>query len=866
MSVLFGKYLLLEKIKTGGMAEIWLAKEKGIENFERLVVIKKVLPGLSEDKEFIEMFLDEGRIAAQLNHPNIVQIYELDKIDDSYYIAMEYIEGVDLQELIKKLVKSGSVPILYMCKIISNAAKGLHFAHTSKDIYGNPLNIVHRDISPQNILISYDGIVKIVDFGIAKATTQSNKTKTGMLKGKLSYMSPEQISGVELDKRSDVFALGIVLYELTVGRRLFKGKSEVNIIRMIADMPVIPPHSLNNNFPKELSDIIMKALEKDINKRYQSAHELEVDLEKFIANQNVKNIDIDLSKWLNDIYKDKIAEIKKHNKALLEQKNEPDNSQKNGKNYLFIFVIAIIFLTLVYFVITFNSYVSPHPQASEKGNRISSPQSRIPSQHPPREMNSKMPGDISEKTDKKTGKNQCRENYYKLDDKCLKTYTLKTISGKYKDIITGITVDSKGDYYITGYFYDTIEFNGKVYHAKTKNKSDIFVTKISKYDEFLWTKIIGGDWNDYPETIEIDSYDNVYITGSFSGTVDFNFEDDGSDIKRSNGLLDVFLTKIDSSGSYQWTKTFGGKSYLDRGMAIAFDKENNVYLGGWFSGKDINIYEHKNITVSMSSKGGADFFVMKLDSTGKYLWDYTLGSLGFDGVTDFYISGDKLYVAGFFSDTVKINNKNYKSEGKEDIILLSLALKDGRVNVINTLGTSGNDRANSILLNNEDIYIAGYLQGDFTLSEENIVKNHGRSDIFISKIGKNGKIQWLNVVGGRGDDAVSDMIEYNNELYLTGWFQGGVDFNPSDKTDLKPSYGSQDMFISRFKLSGDYIETYIIGGEKQDKSRNIMIDKYNNLYLTGWFKGTIDFDLSSAKDHHTSKGLEDAFILKRHLK
>jgi len=868
MSTLFGKYQLLERIKVGGMAEIWLAKERGIEDFERLVVIKKVLPGLSEDKSFIDMFLDEGRIAAQLNHPNIVQIYELDKIDDSYYIAMEYIPGVNLQELFKVLKKS-QIPVLFICRIISRAAKGLHFAHISKDIYGNSLNIVHRDISPQNILVSYDGVVKIVDFGIAKAASQSNKTKTGTLKGKLSYMSPEQISGVVLDKRSDVFALGIVLYELTTGRRLFKGKSEINVIRMIADIPIVAPSTIDVTFPKELSFIIMKALEKDPDKRYSSAHELEVDLEQYILKQRDKNIDVELVKWLNTIFQNQILKIKEHHKTLVTQK---EDIEKNNHVKIYLFLFFLVLLTV------FGFYMFPKIKKN-KSNTVKN----VKAEHKKEKKVAKIVKPV-----KKIKKDLCKsykcnsfehcllkdekpvcvcdEHYYSSSDgKCFKKYNLRTVSGKYKDIITDIIIDSKGNRYITGYFYGSIEFDGEIYKAKTKNKSDIFITKIDQYDKHIWTQVIGGDWNDYPEAITVDKLDNIYITGSFSGTVDFNFGKD-IDSKHSNGLLDVFITKINSDGSYGWTKTFGGSTYLDRGTSIITDKENNIYIGGWFSGRNIEIEHHKNISVKISSKGNADFFIVKLNENGEFIWNYNVGSTEFDGVTDLFINNDKLYVTGFFSKTIRINKKNYKSKGKEDIIIFTLDTEKGLPAVIKTFGTKENDRASTILINDDSIYISGYFQGDFTTPENKILKNRGYSDIFIGKFNKKGDYLWLKTIGGRGDDATSDMIKYKDKLYLTGWFQTGVDFDPSENTDLKPSYGSQDIFITIFNLDGEYERTSVIGGEKQDKSRSILIDKENNLYLIGWFKGTIDFDLSPAKDHHTSKGLEDAFVLRWHLK
>jgi serine/threonine protein kinase len=230
----FGKFVLLEKIATGGMAEIWLAKQSGIKGFEKLVVIKKILSHLNKNEKFTKMFINEAKIASKLNHPNIVQIYDLGKEVDSFYIVMEYIQGYDLLTIVKKSIKAQKrLPLSYAVKIIANAANALYYANTLRDIDTSKLNIVHRDISPQNILVSYDGITKLVDFGIAKAASSDNMTKTGVLKGKYPYMSPEQIMGKALDGRSDIFSLAIVLYEITVGKRLFKANSELMVLKKI---------------------------------------------------------------------------------------------------------------------------------------------------------------------------------------------------------------------------------------------------------------------------------------------------------------------------------------------------------------------------------------------------------------------------------------------------------------------------------------------------------------------------------------------------------------------------------------------------------------------------------------------------------
>ena len=219
----YGRYQLLKKLATGGMAQIYLARQLGPEGFEKLLVVKRILPHLAENEEFITMFLDEARIAARLNHPNVVQIFDLGAQDDSFFIAMEFIHGEDVRRVWKHADKVGKpIPLPLICRIIIEACAGLDYAHKKLDASGRPLNIVHRDISPQNILVAFEGGVKIVDFGIAKAADQATVTKSGVLKGKYSYMSPEQAAGQPIDCRTDIFALGVVLYELLTGTRLFK--------------------------------------------------------------------------------------------------------------------------------------------------------------------------------------------------------------------------------------------------------------------------------------------------------------------------------------------------------------------------------------------------------------------------------------------------------------------------------------------------------------------------------------------------------------------------------------------------------------------------------------------------------------------
>src|SRR5882724_3566760 len=255
----FGNYLLLERIAVGGMAEVFVAKAFGVEGFERLLAIKKILPTMGEDAEFIHMFVDEARIAVQLSHANIVQVLELGKHDENLYIAMEYISGRDLRQLIERFRKrEQSVPVPQACLIVAEVCEALDYAHRKRDASGKPLGIVHRDVSPQNVLVSFDGDVKLIDFGIAKAETRLQNTQSGILKGKFSYMSPEQVRGHPIDRRSDIFAAGVLLWELLCGRKLFSGESDFAVLEKVRKGDVPPPRSLSPHVPERLERVVLR--------------------------------------------------------------------------------------------------------------------------------------------------------------------------------------------------------------------------------------------------------------------------------------------------------------------------------------------------------------------------------------------------------------------------------------------------------------------------------------------------------------------------------------------------------------------------------------------------------------------------------
>ena len=279
----FGKYLLLERINVGGMAEVFLAKVSAHADFDHLLAIKKILPTMVEDEEFITMFLDEARISVQLNHPNVVQIHELGKLDENFYIAMDYVAGKDLRTLVERYRRRKEIMPTAMAVFLGiKMAEGLDYAHKKKDAAGADLNIVHRDVSPQNILISYDGQVKIIDFGIAKAANRAQKTQAGILKGKFGYMSPEQVRGLPIDRRSDIFALGVVLFEMLTGEKLFIGESDFSTLEKVRNAEVPSPRQFNGNIPPALEKVMYKALAREVEDRYQWGGDLAEDLTRFL--------------------------------------------------------------------------------------------------------------------------------------------------------------------------------------------------------------------------------------------------------------------------------------------------------------------------------------------------------------------------------------------------------------------------------------------------------------------------------------------------------------------------------------------------------------------------------------------------------
>jgi serine/threonine-protein kinase len=310
----FGKYRLLAKLAQGGMAEIFLAVQKGPHGFEKVVVVKRILPELCAYPDFVQMFLDEARVAARLDHSNIVRIYDFGEVEGQYYLAMEYIPGEDLASVIQQCKRlKVQIPVEIVADVVIGAAEALHFAHEAQDGRGKSLQIVHRDVSPSNIILGYQGTVKLVDFGIARA--ESNITKTapgGPRKGKVQYLAPEQVKNQPVDRRADIFALGVVMHELLTGQRLFQRDNELAMVNAIVGDDILPPSSWRPDVPPEIDGVALKALSRDVKQRYQNAVEIAADLSVFlIGREHVrgsKNIDF-LTKHFGDERKKKKLRI-----------------------------------------------------------------------------------------------------------------------------------------------------------------------------------------------------------------------------------------------------------------------------------------------------------------------------------------------------------------------------------------------------------------------------------------------------------------------------------------------------------------------------------------------------------------------------
>ncbi|OGP10211.1 MAG: hypothetical protein A2048_01635 [Deltaproteobacteria bacterium GWA2_45_12] len=322
----FGKFFLIDRLAIGGMAEIYKAKTFGVDGFEKTLAIKKILHHYSADKEFISMLTDEAKLVVRLSHTNIVQIYDLGKIGDDYYISMEYIDGVNLREVSNRAKElNEKIPLPLCLYIISEVCKGLDYAHSKRDEFGKPLEIVHRDISPQNILISFEGESKIVDFGIAKAAMNISHTSSGILKGKVTYMSPEQAIGKPVDGRTDIFSAGLLLYELITGERCFSGETQFEVLKKIRETN-ITPEIFAGKISAEVAPILAKALAYLPKDRFETAADFQVALTKLLYTKyndfSPKQLALFIKKWFASELKSRKAHenqatIDSHTKSVL---------------------------------------------------------------------------------------------------------------------------------------------------------------------------------------------------------------------------------------------------------------------------------------------------------------------------------------------------------------------------------------------------------------------------------------------------------------------------------------------------------------------------------------------------------------------
>ncbi|HYP87058.1 MAG TPA: serine/threonine-protein kinase, partial [Polyangiaceae bacterium] len=311
-----GRYRILSELGRGGMSNVFLAVASGPGGVNKLVVLKALLPDLSTEPYALAMFLDEARLAAQLNHPNVVQTYEVGTEGDRHVIVMEYLEGQSLSGVARRAAQAGSpLPLGLHLRMIINALEGLHYAHELCAYEGAPLMLVHRDVSPQNVFVTYDGQVKVLDFGIAKATSSSTHTATGIVKGKIAYMAPEQIIGEAVDRRADLYSVGCMLWSAATNQKLWGDTPDVHIMRRVINGDVPTPQSVSPGVDDELNRIIIKALANDPNKRYATALELQHDLEQYAERTGIVAKQKDIARYVTDLFADTRAQLK----ALVER-------------------------------------------------------------------------------------------------------------------------------------------------------------------------------------------------------------------------------------------------------------------------------------------------------------------------------------------------------------------------------------------------------------------------------------------------------------------------------------------------------------------------------------------------------------------
>ncbi len=313
-----GRYRVVRPLARGGMAELFLARASGIQGFEKLVVVKRVLPELARDADYVGMFLDEARLAARMHHSNLVQVYDIGEADGLPFYAMEYLDGHDVREIIRALqARREKLPIEHALLITIGVAAALHYAHEMKDEEGRTLGIVHRDVSPQNVAVTFDGGIKLFDFGVAKAKRRTTETRHGTLKGKIQYMSPEQCRGDEVDRRSDVFSVAILLWELMTGRRLYGGNSDFGVMKSIAESDAPKPSLVWPECPPELEAIVMRGLRREKQGRFATMEELQLALEAYARESRLAVSGVGMGKHLRKLFAPIAAKVADSEKFTL---------------------------------------------------------------------------------------------------------------------------------------------------------------------------------------------------------------------------------------------------------------------------------------------------------------------------------------------------------------------------------------------------------------------------------------------------------------------------------------------------------------------------------------------------------------------
>jgi eukaryotic-like serine/threonine-protein kinase len=324
-----GRYELLMPVARGGMASVWAARLKGSRGFQKLVAIKTMLPGLVDDPSFERMFLDEASLASQVRHPHVIEIMDLGEQDRILYLVMEWVSGEALSIIMKYAATRGGIPIPIAVHIATQTCRGLHAAHELREENGVLVGLVHRDVSPQNVLVTFDGVVKVVDFGVAKATARlDTQTEAGQLKGKIAYMSPEQLRGEKIDRRTDVFAMGILLYMMTTGKHPFRGDDQAQTIaRISSDEPAILPSVLVPGYPAGLEACVMQALAKDPAKRYPSANDMLLGLTRALPSAMRESTDEEVSEFIRRLLPDRLERQRQAIKQALEQADRREMSR-----------------------------------------------------------------------------------------------------------------------------------------------------------------------------------------------------------------------------------------------------------------------------------------------------------------------------------------------------------------------------------------------------------------------------------------------------------------------------------------------------------------------------------------------------------